>query len=144
METWKRTCTSFDETTGQPRCVGPTTVDVNFCKIDPSSITFLRTCQDRDETYVGQCRNTQGQTLLDGTMGQQVNTNVNHRSCYKDCKKVPGATGCQFNSKNCLRTSVCFGDCFAFTQPLHVGDTMETLRKTCHIFRVDQGTGITT
>ena len=135
LESWTRTCASFDEQTGQPRCVGPTDFQVDICKIDMTDITFFRTCEDKEKTFIGHCQNNKKKTTSDGKVAiREIGTDVMHRQCYKECKSVEGATGCQFDTKVCALDSQCRGACFAIMEPVQAKDSMETLQSICYVF----------
>ena len=57
-----------------------------------------------------------------------------HRQCYKECKSIEGATGCQFVTKVCTLDSQSIVACFATLEPVKAKDSMETLQSICYVF----------
>ena len=148
-ESWSRTCTSFDEETNRPRCIGEEAIEVNICKINPGSLAFMKACEDRDAAFVNGCRSTLDQlTIADaansqtGIMAQQIQAHANHTQCYQNCKTFPGATACQFNRDVCQLGGRCTGPCFVITEKVEENDRMGTMKKTCFVFKSpNSGTG---
>ena len=134
-EAWSRTCETMS-------CIGPEEKTVDSCKTQKESLSFFEACQSRDQIISGTCRTSQHKTILDGPVdGRYLAANVLQGECYKTCKAMPGATGCQFNC-NSYTESLCHGDCFSFTERLASEEAITTMEETCYIFKNVQGTGM--
>jgi len=159
-ETWTRTCTSLLESTKKPRCAGKSKGRFNKCKQDYDG-SFITRCQNRDETFIGQCKEARGtQMVLSGETTAlssplpanrpatftvrrltEENESVDHGQCYQACKKEPGASGCQFNRDICPLMQTCVGSCYSVTGDIQGEDIRGSMKTTCYIFKsVNDGT----
>ena len=136
IEKWTRTCETGN-------CIGPASKDVDVCNAEEKDdLTFFQVCNNNDNVFVGQCEKEDGGGGV--FQGRYVSGSVFHGGCYKDCKRLPGATGCQFKTREC-NMDMCFGDCYAFTEPVRGESTLSMTMMpqdiTCYVFSTVKGVG---
>lgn len=120
--------------------MGPEEKTVDSCKALKESLSFFKACKNRDMITSGACKTSQEKNIVDGPVdGRYLAVDVTQGECYRTCKAMPGATGCQFNC-NSYQKSVCYGDCFAFIETLVSKEVINTMQKTCYVFKNAQGT----
>ena len=104
-----------------------------FDRCEKEKYHFFHKCSTRDQAIVGSCINAKEQMVSTGDMaGHYVSVGVDEKTCYKNCKSIPGAFGCQFKRTNCM-SGDCTGECFVVLEPIHSSNNMPDV--ACYKFR---------